>query len=88
MPQEYLVEEFLGDDVECTFDEQIDKKVSLLYDLYKLHKKGKSKDSREQIVRQVLSSYTTETQLDNAVRDVVLGKCTLNDFIKRKGYLQ
>ena len=85
---EYLVEEFLGGNCECTLEDQIDKKVSLLYDMCMLVKNRYRHDAREQAVRDLLASYETETQINNAVRDVILGNITLNQLLKRKGYLQ
>lgn len=85
---EYLVEEFIdGASVECTLEEQIDKKVSLLYDLCMLYKRRKGVDSREEAVRQLFSSYQNEMQIDNAVHDIIVGNCTLDDLLKRKGFL-
>ena len=88
MPLEYSVDEFIGEDVDCTLEEEVDKNVSLLYDFCMLCKKGTSQDSREQAVRQLLNAYTTADQMHNAVRDVVVGNLTLNQLLKRKGYLQ
>lgn len=85
---EYLVEEFLDGTVECTLEDQVDKKVSLLYDLCVLYKRRNCADNREEAVRQLLSSYETERQIDNAVHDIIVGNYTLNDLLKRKGYLQ
>ena len=88
MAREYLTEEFLGESIESTLEEQIDKKVSLLYDLYVLVKRKKSTDDREAAVRELFSSYKNERQIDNTVHDIIVGNCTLNDILKRKGYLQ
>lgn len=84
---EYLVDEFIDGACECTFEDQVDKKVSLLYDLCILSRRT-NKAEYEQAVRQLLSSYQTERQMDNAVHDIIVGKCTLEDVLKRKGYLQ
>ncbi len=86
--REYLADEFIDGSCECTFEEQIDKKVSLLYDMCILLKRRKGVDNREEAVRKLLSSYQTEQQVDNAVHSVVVGNYTLNDLLKRKGYLQ
>lgn len=85
---EYLIDEFIGENIECTFEDEVDKKVSLLYDLCILCKKGRFKDKREHLVREMLNSCETTDQINNAVRDAVVGKLTLNDILKRKGYLQ
>lgn len=84
---EYLVDEFIGGTDESTFEEQVDKKVSLLYDMCILLKRRKGADDREEAVRQLLSSYQTERQMDNAVHDIIVGKDTLNAMLKRKGIL-
>ena len=84
---EYLVDEFIDGTYECTLEEQIDKKVSLLYDMCLLTKRRKDADNLEKEVRQLLSSYTNERQMDNAIHDIVVGKYTINDILKRKGYL-
>lgn len=67
-----------------------DKKISLLYDLCILtarHKGGKriGKDPRETALRGVLSHYCTETQINNALHDVVYGNKTLDQFLAQKG---
>ena len=40
------------------------------------------------LVRKWLRSYSSEVAMDNAVRDIIVGKCTLEDALKRKGILQ
>lgn len=88
MAKEYLVDEFIDANCECNFGEQVDKKVSLLYDMCILFKRQKDTRERERAVRKLLASYETERQMDNAVHDVIVGNCTLNDLLKRKGFLQ
>ena len=88
MAKSYLVDEFIDDTCECPLEEQIDKKVSLLYDMCILFKRRKDTRERERAVRKMLASYETERQMDNAVHDVIVGNYTLNDLLKRKGYLQ
>lgn len=85
---EYLVEEFIDGGIECTLEEEVDKKISLLYDMCMLVKRRKGHDEREKAVRELLSSYETETQVNNAVRDIIVGNITLEQLLKRKGYLQ
>ena len=85
---EYLVDEFIGETEAGTLEDEVDKNVSLLYDMYILCKKGKNKDAREQKVREMLSACQTEDQVHNTVRDAIVGKLTLNDILKRKGLLQ
>ena len=85
---EYLVEEFTSKSEPCPLNEQIDKKVSLLYDLCILRRKGMNEDEREQAIRELFASYGSEIAMDNVVRSLIMGNYTLNDFLKRKGYLQ
>lgn len=85
---EYLVDEFIGhDNATHTIEEQVDKKVSLLYDLCILCKRGRYADNREEAVKKLLSSYESEVQIDNAVHNIIVGDYTLNDLLKRKGYM-
>jgi hypothetical protein len=85
---EYLVDEFIGQSNEqYTLEDQVDKKVSLLYDLCILCRRGRYADSREKAVKQLLASYKSEVQMDNAVHNIIVGDDTLNDLLKRKGIL-
>ena len=86
--RQYSVDEFLGRTEPCPLTEQIDKKVSVLYDLYVLSTQKGDADWRETAVRNLLASYQTERQIDNALHDVVKGNCTIDELLTRKGYLQ
>lgn len=66
--------------------DEVDKKVSLLYDLCILMRaKTGDKDAREKALREVLARYTTDRQLDIALHNVVRGDITLNTFLAQKG---
>jgi hypothetical protein len=86
---EYIVDEFIGINEGAeptTYDNEVEKKVSLLYDFCILHKrKYKQPDEREAAVRELLRSYGSEVLMDNAVRNILLGNCTLHEALKRKG---
>ena len=84
---EYVIDEFIGANIESTLEDEVDKKVSLLYDLCILCRKMGA-DSRERAVREMLGSCQPETQIHNSVRDAVVGKLTLDEILRRKGYLQ
>jgi hypothetical protein len=85
---EYNADEFIGtESTECPKDEIIDKKVSLLCDLCVLIGTKKHDDDREEAVRRLLASYGTEQQIDNAIHPIIVGNCTLNQTLKRKGYM-
>ena len=87
---EYNVDEFLGLNAEpTTYDDEVEKKVSLLYDFCILHKRKYAKpDERENAVREMLRSYGSGILMDNAVRDILVGKNKLDEELKRKGFLQ
>ena len=86
---EYCTNEFLGEDITPnTLEEEVDKKVSLLYDFYILHQKNRRNrnDPREPMVRRMLTECGSVCNMNNALHNVVRGDCTLNELLKRKGY--
>ena len=87
---EYNVDEFIGLEGNATFAEEVDKKVSFLYDACMLCKRkhNTQPDEREEAVRQMLSQYNSGILMDNAIRGILVGDYTLNDLLKRKGYIQ
>ena len=87
MARQYSVDEFLND-IPYTLSEQIDKKVSLLYDLCILNQHKNQPDELEDKVRELFASYQTERQIDNVVHDIIMENYTLNDILQRKGILQ
>ena len=89
MRKEYGVDEFIGVDTnETTIADEVDKKVSMLYDFCVLKGKRGSKDEREKAVRELLGSYTSVTEIDNAVRDVIISGHSIDEMLKRKGITQ
>ena len=82
---EYNVDEFIGLNAEpTTFEDEVDKKVSLLYDFCILHRrKYKKADEREDAVRKMLHSYGSTISMDNAVHDILVGRCKLEDKMKQ-----
>ena len=62
----------------------VDKKISLLYDLCILTMSKTSRDRREANLREILSQYSTEIEVDNAVHDIIFNK-SLNTFLAQKG---
>ena len=90
---EYNIDEFIGEEATpTTYEEEVDKKVSLLYDFAKLGEmRGKRiirADKREEAVRKLLKSYGSTILMDNAVREILIGDNTVDEILKRKGYLQ
>ena len=85
---EYRIDEFLdmGENaMPSTYGDEVDKKVSLLYDFCILRKrKYKRPDEREDAVRELLHSYNSQTAMDSAVRGVLVGDYTLNDMLTRR----
>lgn len=86
MPVEYCVDEFLCGYEGYRMSEQIDKKIHLLYDFCILTMHKNKADAREWRVRELFESCKTETQLDNLVHDIITGRHTLNELLKRKGF--
>lgn len=88
---QYQTEDFLYEALPDPIDIAIDKKVNLLYDLCILRKTKKDRkmlaDEREAALREVLSEYTNEKQLDNALHNVVLGNKSLDTFLAQKGVM-
>lgn len=85
MRAEYIADDFMGTQTEPTnIAIEVEKKVSLLYDLCVLRKRGFKADEREEAVRKLLLSYETPLRMDNAIHDVVVGNCTMNELLKRK----
>ena len=89
---EYIVDEFIGASVPTTYEDEVDKKVSLLYDFAKLGEMyGKRiirTDKREEALRKLLKSYGSSILMDNAVRGILMGESTVDDLLKRKGFLK
>jgi hypothetical protein len=84
---EYCAEDFMGVQEPAPFEVEVEKKISLLYDLCVLHTKNHQRDDdREGAVRRLLLSYGTPLHMDNGVHDVIVGNCTLNEMLKRKGF--
>lgn len=86
---EYNVDEFIGVDAEpTTYDDEVEKKVSLLYDFCILRRrKFKKPDEREEAVREMFRAYGSPIAMDNAVHDILVGKHNLDAALKRKGLL-
>ena len=60
----------------------IDKKVSLLYDFCILTKKSYKADAREKAVRELLSHYNTEFEMNCVLHTVLVGECQINKLIR------
>ena len=89
---EYRIDEFLGLEEEfipVTLADEVDKKVSLLYDLCILQrrKRNSDADAREEAIRQMLLNCPSLISIDNAVHGVIVGKYTLDQLLKSRGYL-
>ena len=81
--------EMLGSNAEpCTLGDEVDKKISLLYDFCILkHKRFRKPDDREVAVRKLLSQYQSEYSMTRAIRPVVLGEYKLDDLLRKKGVI-
>ena len=87
---EYRVDEFLrDDDIPETYENEVEKKISLLYDFCILHKRRRcqQRDEREKAVRALLLSYGNANKLNKVVRDIITGEQSINAEL-RKGIKQ
>lgn len=88
MAKEYRVEEFIGEDITPdTYEDEVAKKVSLLYDfcilLHKRNRNKKMSDERERAVRALFLSYGSKTRLNNEVQDIITGKTSLEKALRK-----
>lgn len=83
----YQVNEFIQNCTDNDIPNAVDKKVSLLYDFCILRRRRNSSDARETAVREWLSRYPSETQMSNALHTILVGDTTLNNTLKKAGYI-
>jgi hypothetical protein len=83
----YQVNEFIQNCADNYIPNAVDKKVSLLYDFCILRRRRNSSDARETAVREWLSHYTTESQMTSALHNILVGDSTLNNTLKKAGYV-
>jgi hypothetical protein len=83
---EYNIDEFIGNGEPTTFEDEVEKKVSLLYDFHILLTNGRRQrlDKREEAVRNLLKSYGSSVIMDNKVHDLLVGRSRLDDVLKQK----
>ena len=88
MNRHYQVNDFINPKHE-PISITIEKKVSLLYEMQilKSSKYNYRDDPREDAVRAWLNMYSTEGQINTALRDVIMGATKLNDKLKREGLM-
>ena len=92
---EYKIDEFLdmGENATpTTYGDEVEKKISLLYDFAMLGtlrgKKIIRYDEREVAVRKLLHSYKSTVLMDNAIRGVLVGNYTIDELLQRKGIIK
>lgn len=86
MKHEYIAEDFVGVSEPTPFETEVEKKISLLYDLCVLNKRYVNATEREEAVRKLLLSYGSPVRMDNAVHDVIVGNCTMSELLKKGGF--
>jgi hypothetical protein len=89
----YTIDEFLGIEEEfvpIVLTDEVDKKIDLLYDLCILRRRKRNGgvDEREELMREILLACPNTISIDNAVHGVIVGKYTLDQLLKSRGYLQ
>lgn len=67
--------------VSDVLQDAVDKKVSLLYDFCILHKR------QEPQVRTLLTQCKSENEMTRVLHDVLLGRTTLTQLLKKKGVM-
>ena len=83
----YKIEEFLGNTTPNTLNDEVEKKINLLYDFRILtHTRDNPHDKRENFVKALLMSKNTIISMENTVHDIITGKLTLNELLRRNGY--
>lgn len=83
----YDIEEFISSNSKSTdtLEDIIDKKIALLYDFCILRRrKYEKRDSREQLLRDVLSKYETESRITSVLHDVLMYHITLDELLNRE----
>lgn len=87
MIHHYQVNDFIDPKPNEPLGIVIEKKISLLYDFEILRgtKPTWRDDPRESSVRRWLKQYSTERQLDIALRDLLVGNIKLNTILKQQG---
>jgi hypothetical protein len=83
----YTADEFLFNLEETPVPKAVDKKVSLLYDFCILTKRKSLTDRRENAVRLLLGRCPDEYAMTHLLRDVLLGHCTLDELLDKKGVM-
>lgn len=89
----YTVDEFLGYASQMApirLSNEVDKKISLLYDLCILNRRvpDNGRDPREKVTRKMLLDCPSLVSIDNSIHGVIVGKYTLDDLLKTRGYLR
>ena len=82
----YELDEFFDDDVQTTLAEEVEKKIRLLYDFCILTKKKQKRDVREKSLRALLLNCANKISIGNIIHDILVGKITLNELLRRNGY--
>lgn len=84
----YDTEEFFGNSKPTTLKDEVEKKISLLYDFCILvRQKSRIYDAREEALRKILLGCKSITSMSNIVHDLLVGNCTLNSLLRRYNYV-
>ena len=84
----YETEEFFDNSKPTTLKDEVEKKISLLYDFCILAKqKTRVRDAREKALRKILLDCKSITSMSNIVHDLIMEKCTLNAVLRRHNHV-
>ena len=87
MKKHYNIDTFL-EETEQTKEDVIDQKIGILYHFDALlYGKNRADDEREELVRKVLDTYESETQMTIAIHDIIWGEETIDAWLERKGVM-
>lgn len=71
-----------------TLEDIVQEKIWMLYDFCYLRRKNRRQhDPREEQVRQMLLACGNENRMNSAIRGIHTGDYTLNELLKRKGFM-
>ena len=84
----YVASDFLARYTNDTVSDIINKKVSLLYDFCILtHGRKRKPDPREDTIRQLLADCGNESRMTIVLRDVLIGRVTVDELLEKKGLM-
>ena len=82
----YKVEEFLMNSKPGKFADEVEKKISILYDFCLLRRRKQEPDAREDMVRDLFLKLKSMDTVSGIVRDLQFERITINELLRRNHY--